>query len=372
MTLISIITVFGIVLGIFLCILLLSLNNRNKTANRFLGLIMIVSSLIISGFGITKFGLHLNMPHLIGISSTMIFLLSPMFYLYVKALTMDNFILSAKMYLHFTPFFLLILYMLPFYLQDSETKLVIYFSESFSFEHRIIILIQTFHAFIYMYFTRKIVKQHAEKIKNSMSSTERINLIWIKTSINFFTVIICSVALSLGLIFFGIKIQSIYSELIPAAISVAIVSLGFIGLRQPIVFPPEQEISQVKKYEKSTLTDEQAYEYLEKLRALMKNEKPYLNSDLTLQKLAEHLTISQHHLSQIINDKMNQNFFDFVNLYRVEEAKFLFTSPRGKLLTVLAVCEEAGFNSKSSFNSAFKKHTGKTPTQFKQETLREN
>ncbi len=369
MNLTSVIMVFGIVLGIFLGVLLFSLDKRNKSANRILGAIMIVSSIIISGFGFTKYHMYLEMPYLIEITSTTIFLLGPLFYFYVKALTQDSFVLSPKRYLHFIPFFLLVLYMLPFYLQNSENKLAIYNSDFFSLEHRIIILIQILHAFIYMYFAKKLIKQHVHEIKNSMSSIEKINLNWLKIVINLFIIIISSVPLFLGLIFLGIKIHPVYSNFVPVAISFTILSLGFIGLKQPIIFPPEKETTQTKKYETSTLTNEQAYEYLELLRLLMKNEKLYLNSDLTLQKLSEHLSISQHHLSQIINEKLKQNFFDFVNSYRIEEAKCLLTDPRGELLTILAIGQEVGFNSKSSFNAAFKKHTGKTPTQFKQASL---
>lgn len=369
MNLTSVIMVFGIVLGIFLGVLLFSLDKQNKPANRILGAIMIVSSIIISGFGFTKYHLYLDMPCLLEIASTLIFLLGPLFYFYVKALTRDSFVLSPKMCLHFIPFLLLVLYMLPFYLQDSESKLTIYNSEFFSLEHRIIILIQILHAFIYMFFAKKLIKQHVHEIKNSMSSIEKINLNWLKIVINLFLIIISSVPLFLILILLGIKVHPVYSNFVPIAISCTILSLGFIGLKQPIIFPPEKETAQTRKYETSTLTNEQAYEYVEQLRLLMKNEKLYLNSDLTLQKLSEHLSITPHHLSQIINEKLNKNFFDFVNSYRIEEAKKLLAEQRGELLTISAIGQEAGFNSKSSFNAAFKKHTGKTPTQFKQEFI---
>jgi len=155
-------------------------------------------------------------------------------------------------------------------------------------------------------------------------------------------------------------------------VSIIIVGLGFWGLQQPIIFPPEKETPKNKKYEKSSLTDERADEHSEELLLIMTEEKPYFEGDLTLQKLADRLSISPHHLSQIINDKIGQNFFDFINSYRIEEAKKLLLDPRGELLTILAISEETGFNSKSSFNNAFKKYTGQTPSQFKQEMLKKN
>lgn len=369
MTIISVIMVSGIVLGLFLGLLLLSLNNRNKKANRFLGFIMIVSSLIVSGFAYTKYGFYEEAPHLLAVASTMIFLMGPLFYLYVNTLTRKDFVYSVKSSVHFLPFMLLVIYLLPFYLQNSENKLTVYFSESFSTEHKYIISVQVIHALVYMLIVKKLIKRHVEEIKKTLSSIDKINLGWIKTGINIFAFIIGSIALLLVLMFFGIKLHPFYSAFIPVAVSITILTLGFVGLRQPIIFPPEKVVNGAKKYEKSTLTAGQSEVYLEKLHELMKIEKPYLNSGLTLQKLAENLSMPHHHLSQLINDKLNKNFFDFINSYRIAESKELLTGPRGKQLTILAIAQESGFNSKSSFNSVFKKYTGKTPSQFKEETL---
>jgi YesN/AraC family two-component response regulator len=97
----------------------------------------------------------------------------------------------------------------------------------------------------------------------------------------------------------------------------------------------------------------------------MEQEKPYINSDLTLTQLAEMLSISPHNLSEILNTQINQNFFDFVNQYRVEEVKKALTDPGNQHLTVLAIGFDAGFNSKTSFNTIFKKYTNMTPSEFR-------
>jgi len=168
-----------------------------------------------------------------------------------------------------------------------------------------------------------------------------------------------------GLFIAGFSVYSIYITVIPLFVSIVILSIGYFGLSQPIIITPELENEKPKKYEKSSLTIQNSERYLNKLLNIMESEKPFLNNDLTLQKLAEKLSVSQHHLSQIVNEKLNQNFFDFVNSYRIEEAKKLLVDKRGELLTILAIAEEVGFNSKSAFNTAFKKYTSMTPTQFK-------
>ena len=96
----------------------------------------------------------------------------------------------------------------------------------------------------------------------------------------------------------------------------------------------------------------------------MNREKLYLNSSITLTEIAQKLNIAPCSLSQIINETFQQNFRDFVNKYRIEESKRLLTQ-LNQNLNIMGIALDAGFNSKSAFNSAFKKHTGVTPKEFK-------
>ena len=104
---------------------------------------------------------------------------------------------------------------------------------------------------------------------------------------------------------------------------------------------------------------------IEKLISYMETEKPYLNPSLSLRNLADQMEMNSRELSIIINQKLNQHFFDFVNGYRIKEAMDILVDPAKTDETVLEILYEVGFNSKSSFNTAFKKHTGKTPTEFR-------
>ncbi len=118
-----------------------------------------------------------------------------------------------------------------------------------------------------------------------------------------------------------------------------------------------------KKYQTSGLNDEFANTILKKLLSFMENGTPYLEPSLNLKKLSEILQIQYNHLSQIINEKLNQNSNDFINKYRVEEAKKMLI--KDKDISVLDIAYECGFYSKSVFNTAFKKFTGLTPSQFR-------
>jgi AraC-like DNA-binding protein len=136
--------------------------------------------------------------------------------------------------------------------------------------------------------------------------------------------------------------------------------------------PPSDDTSsslpavKVGKYEKSGLTEAKAKQYLAALQQLMESEKPYTNSELTLLQLAEMLVISPHNLSEIINTQLQLNFFDFVNGYRVEKARRDLIDPTKQHLKILSISFEAGFISKTAFNTIFKKFTNLTPSEYRQ------
>ncbi len=101
----------------------------------------------------------------------------------------------------------------------------------------------------------------------------------------------------------------------------------------------------------------------------MQTEKIYLNSDIRIQDIAISLNLPVHVLSHIINANLNQNFYDFVNTYRIDEAKFRLQNEKYKSLTIVAIAFDCGFNSKATFNRLFKQYTGLTPSQFKKDKL---
>ena len=133
------------------------------------------------------------------------------------------------------------------------------------------------------------------------------------------------------------------------------------GLSQPEIF---SGIEEKPKYVSSRLTDNEAKAFLARLTSYMEAEKPYLNPTLTLKELADKVSIPARYLSQIINEYLHKNFYDYVSQFRIEEAKRILSDPSTDK-TVLEVLYQVGFNSKSSFNTAFKKFTGITPTRFR-------
>jgi len=124
----------------------------------------------------------------------------------------------------------------------------------------------------------------------------------------------------------------------------------------------EELVSSESEYKNSSLKSDIATEKHNELLELMKKEKPFLNSDLTLSELAQSLSISSNHLSQIINQYEQVNFHNFVNKYRVEE--FIEKAQNDKSFSLLGHAFDSGFNSKSTFNTVFKKFKSTTPSQY--------
>jgi AraC-like DNA-binding protein len=151
---------------------------------------------------------------------------------------------------------------------------------------------------------------------------------------------------------------------IPRVLLLLVVALGFYVWRLRKSSPPPI-VQKGKKYQTSALTADRAEETLDKLLARMEEDQAYLNPDLTLKKLSESLMIHPNHLSQIINEKLNQSFNDFINKYRIETAKEKLLNPKEDGKTILEIAYDVGFYSKSVFNTAFKKFSGETPSEFR-------
>ena len=150
---------------------------------------------------------------------------------------------------------------------------------------------------------------------------------------------------------------------------------SFYAIRQPEIldYPAGSSMEEHEKetlagggkYAKSGLRKEQAEEYLTRLLNFMDEEKPYLDGDMTIHHLSQKTGIPRHYITEVLNEKYGRNFFTFVNEYRVKEVISRINDPKYQHYTILAIAFDAGFNSKSTFNTIFKAYTGKTPSEYR-------
>ena len=124
--------------------------------------------------------------------------------------------------------------------------------------------------------------------------------------------------------------------------------------------------TQLHKYAKSGLTEKQFYFYKRRLEQIMETQHLFLKPDLTLPLLAEIIDCSANHLSQVINAGFGLSFFGYLNQHRISHAQRLLSEPGAENKSILNMALALGFNSNSAFYAAFKKHVGKTPSQFRQ------
>jgi YesN/AraC family two-component response regulator len=121
----------------------------------------------------------------------------------------------------------------------------------------------------------------------------------------------------------------------------------------------------IGKYRKSSLTESGKMKILDNIIYELETKHYYSDNLASLSELARKIGESPHHVSQVINEKLDQSFFELLASYRVEEAKKILLDDKKNKLTVEEISEMVGYNSKTAFNNAFKKLAGKTPSEFR-------
>lgn len=305
------------------------------------------------------------------------FTYGPLLYLYVKFLTTENPKFKWQYWLHLIPFIAVFTTAIVFH-GRPVIKLDNFFSNDPFLSFRLIYGLSFFISITtYSIITFVLIRRHEKNVKELFSYTSaRITLSWLKViSIGFYVTYILVFIVGVYVIF---KKELPYDPTIVSYFGLTFFAFAFssYGIKQPGIFnelyadkktkirksePAEPEI----KYERSGLKNSDAEKYLTRLFRHMDTKKPYLDADLTIQDFAESLNIPRHYLTQVINEKLSKNFYQFINEYRVEEVKRLLMDKDYKKFTITAIAFESGFNSKSAFNSAFKEITGMTPTEYK-------
>ena len=175
-----------------------------------------------------------------------------------------------------------------------------------------------------------------------------------------------------GLTFIYYNIHSANMKLIFFMIPLVIYWISYKVLTQPELFSsghlalsaPETNLNFIK-YRNTGLNQDETEFILTRLNIFLEKEKPYLDPEISVEKLAAMLDTPKHHLSQVINQRLNKNFYEFINEKRVLEAKNLLLDTNKQHYTIAAIAYQSGFNSISSFNEVFKKYTSQTPSEFR-------
>lgn len=363
LNLLAVLNLLGAAQGVLMALVLVRIKRGNRFANRILAALTLTISIVVGGAVLLTTNYVFLYPHLSRLHHPFVFLAGPLLFLYLKALTSKKQKLERRELWHFLPFALCALYLLPYYFQSGASKLQFLLSEYYEqslgswYYFRSALFIIQFLVYLAL-IVLTLIKFSRSADKNTPHGRQ------ILFQVRFF--VIASIVLWVGVVLrYTLDQSGATNLLVPFGASVLIYALGYLQLSRPEIETGAASSVAAKKYEKSTLLPARSDKYLEKLLRVMEDEKPFTDGDLTLQRLAEKLAIPAQHLSQVINERLNQTFSDFINRYRVEEAKRKLLDPKRQHYTVLAIAEEVGFNSKSSFNAVFKKFTNMTPSEFR-------
>lgn len=366
---IAVITMF---ISLFLSFFLVTVKTEHKLSNRLFAFFLVLNAIDISVNLGYLFEIPLNARVFI---SSFFFLQLPAFYLYVLSVCYSDFKLKPGHLIHAITFLAANLILLPRFYTVSQASKISFLEKSSS-----MLEIQLNHIFVHIQIILYLIAafmllRKAKKIyleNYAGASIESLNWLFqftVALSAFYFVALLKNIfkfteypdisgSLKIGLFLFELLIIFWYL---------------YKALNNPDLFRNIDSrlklvahiISEEKNSAQLAVDEKEYSEDLLKLKKYMMEEKPFLNPSLTIQDVSKAIKIPVRDLSILINHKLEQHFYDFVNTYRIAYAMDILKDITKSKVTILEILYEAGFNSKSSFNTAFKKHTGNTPTSYR-------
>lgn len=363
----------------FISIFLFSHDKGKKVSNRLLALFFLSLCLNMIDSILLLKRIYLNYPSWAVWGTGIPLLYGPLIYLYVRSLLEPAFAIRKVDSWHFLPFLLLtVTSLISFHTQQTDQQQKILEDiriRNLPKQVYLVSLVIYFHYFWYMLKSLRLIRDSQKMAPEKFSNERAVNLNWLRSSILFFMVLMCLSAMA-GLASVGrwTTIYYLFFALLLGGFIFFLIQILLKALRNPYLFGGQAGTEETKmatvnptRYAGSALTEAEKAHWKEVLVKHMETTKPYLDPDLSLDQLSAQIGIKPKACSQVINELLGVNFFELVNQYRIEEAKRLLTDPPDPKMTVLEVLYEVGFNSKSSFNTLFKKQTGLTPSEFKKQ-----
>lgn len=370
----SIIIFLGIIQSLFLAVIILRIKKGNRKANQMLALFLICLSINLANIFLFRTNFYLYFAHLVKLAVHIQLLIGPLVFFYVKILTSVDFHFKKQDLLHLLPFGIGFLFVFSFYIKGNLYKSFyiirllsndLYITERL--EQLFLLGFAFIHVWTYLFMVRYMIYRHENRIKEYFSSINEVNLSWMKYLTNVFLFIYSIYVVVYLLLLDSLNINTFYC-IIGVLGSIGIFSLGYRGMLHPEIFYATEKLELIKP-EKPLISREDAQKYLARLSEIMEEGKLFKDPNLNLSDLAKKLAIPRTYLSQIINEHTGMNFFDFINGYRVEAVKLYLIDPEKDHLTLAALANEAGFQSRASFNRIFKKAVQMTPSEYKNYTL---
>lgn len=357
--------------GLFLAVLLAIYNRSNVVANRTMAIFVAAFSMILCYYVLYWTGYSCNFMWTKGWCSALPFLLGPLMYLYI--IIIKNGELPTNYKKHFIPFAVHLTYMLPFiywfttgpeviatsqepmnlFLQDKIYRHLNFVITSFQVFNALQFLSMFIYAFLLL---RLLIKQQKEK---HSSEHQQMKYRWYVRNISFYVLFSLCFSSYWITLYFGISIDGL-DYLVSGIMSLCIYLIGYGAFRQPLsLFEQKNAITRKKIPPADLILQSQ------KLTAYLETQKPWLDSELNLNKLSELLQMPVHELSFLINSTLHKNFSELLHDYRIKEACRLLLDESYSDSKILSIAFDVGYTNKATFNAAFKNKMGVSPSAYK-------
>nr|WP_295921751.1 helix-turn-helix domain-containing protein [uncultured Dyadobacter sp.] len=382
-------SLIGLAITFFLAVILWGKHHKTSADYTLLIWLLLIGVHLGFYYSVTS-GKYLQFPYLLGVEIPLPLAYGPLLYLYTSELTSQT---PGRRYrlLHFVPVALAYLYIAPFYVLTPGQKIWVYQHEGEGFSQRQLLLLYAIvlSGVSYALCSWIRLQKHRKRIDAQFSNTEKINLTWLRyliagISVIWLTIFLDNEAYIFGTVvvfvcfigYFGIRQTGIFTDQsrlaweggnpVPKISAAPSIAAGDAPATEPIaeVSHAPQDAREKSKYARSGLSQDVALLIYGNLENLMARERLFTDPELTLMQLSEKLGTNANHLSQVINMIGNKSFYDYINALRIEEFMRIAVLDENQRYTLLHLAFECGFNSKTSFNRNFKKHTGLSPSEF--------
>lgn len=360
---------FCALLGMAWAYFLFTHKRGNLSANKYLAILIIALAVLMLrriAYFETQQEFYL---FLYFVSHGVIYLVGPAVYFHIENLTGNN-SPFGKVWKHFIPAMVTGVFMIGLYFFREEIKGIenLLFLKIFL---SIFVSLQILHLLAYIFYARKLVAAYEKRLTRYYSSLSKINLNWIKQLMLITSTFAALILLMYLLIITGgyYEINNTADFLFLALIAIIILSIVVKSWKQPEIISGIYEENH--KYKTSPLSNDESSKLKQKLEQLLYQEKNYLTPELNLNQLAAELDVQPYIISQLINQEYNQNFFNFINGFRIEFVLEKIQNGDLKDTTLVGLAYDSGFNSMSTFNRAFKKKMGCTPKEYNKSLIKD-
>jgi AraC-like DNA-binding protein len=365
---------------LFLSLFLFTQTKGKRVSNILLGSFFMSICLNLLDVFLLDSGVYYSSPEMAGWGSCLPLVFGPLIFFYTQSVIYKEFAITSKCWFHFFLFLIFFAGTEFFYLIQPAIVQQRILSDLQKHEFpkwlSAASLCIFFQFLLYVLASLRLVSRYKKASGQFFSDQKNMDISWLYSTLIFLIAIILISA------FNGLFTRTAWAKyyllvfnFIILAMLIYVIRIILHILRKPDFLPffreeeLDNDVSLSRKRNSFDQENDETEKVAQEVIRYMQVNKPYLEPELTLYQLAAQLSIKPRLLSQAINKQLGQNFYDFINRYRIGEASRLLTNPKDNKITILEVLYDVGFNSKSSFNTLFKKYTGLTPSEFKKKNL---